>query len=91
MRIPRNWETWAIAAGLLAVVLWYATSGPESNWPAGTEDLDMLSHPLGLPSEFMHWSPVSWAGRKHPYPSSYCGQIGALVNRQLPDYADMDG
>lgn len=91
MRIPKEWKAWGLGAVLLGAALWYGTGSQKQNWPAGTEDLDMLSHPQGLPSEFAHWSPVSWAGRGRPYPSTWYGQIGALVNRQLPDYADTDG
>jgi hypothetical protein len=91
MRLPEHWEGWAAGALLLAALVWYTTAGQKQTWPAGTEDLDMLGSATGLPSEFAHWSPVSWAGRCRPYPAAWYGQIGALVNKQLPDYADMDG
>lgn len=91
MRVPDKWKGWAAGAVLLGAALWFATGGPQQDWPAGTEDLDVIARPVGLPSEFVHWSPVSWAGRCRPYPAAWYGQIGALVNRQMPDYADMDG
>lgn len=91
MRFPEHWEGWAAAALVLGVGLWLATGGQHVTWPATDEDVQYgPAAPPGLPSDFVHWSPVSWAGRDRPYPSAWCGQIPALINRSVPDFADED-
>jgi hypothetical protein len=91
MKLPEHWEGIAAGAILAAVGFWAFTGrGGHAPFPPGSEDLQMDAYPIGLPSEFMHWSPVSWAGRSHPYPTQWCGQISSLIDRQQPDYADLD-
>lgn len=91
MRLPEHWETLAGGGILLGVALWALTGGgPRATWPAGSEDLQPESYPAGLPSEYFHWSPVTWAGRRHPYPAGWCGRLPGLIDRQMPDYADRD-
>lgn len=86
-------EWWHVALVLLAGGLWWRLSGAQgANALASYSDESIQMHvaPYGLPSDFMHWTPVSWAGRRHPYPAGIGENVGELCYTGPPDYADMD-
>jgi hypothetical protein len=84
-------EWWHVAAGVLAVGAgWRALGAPAATRPAGDEDIQLQARAYTLPDEFFHFSPVSWAGRQHPYPRGVGQGIAALMTRSAPDWADCD-
>ena len=54
------------------------------------EDIQLQASAYQLPSDFFHFSPVSWAGRAHPYPNGVGQNIASLMDRSAPDWADCD-
>lgn len=84
-------EWWHLAIGVFAVGAgWRALGAPGNVKPVGDEDIQLQANTYALPSEFWHMSPVSWAGRKHPYPQGVGQNIASLMDRSAPDWADCD-
>ena len=85
-------EWWHLALGLVAVGAgWRALGAPgQASGPRMDEDIQLQASAYQLPSDFFHFSPVSWAGRAHPYPAGVGQNIASLMDRSAPDWADCD-
>jgi hypothetical protein len=84
-------EWWHLAIGVVAIGAgWRALGAPASARPVGDEDIQLQARAYALPDEFFHFSPVSWAGRTHPYPRGVGQNIASLMDRSAPDWADCD-
>jgi hypothetical protein len=82
-----------VAAAFGGVILWSRSGGSGSQGVSltGSEDIQLHALPKSLPTEFVHWSPVSWAGRCHGYPGAVGAGLTHLIYKGAPDYADQDG
>lgn len=81
------------AVGLVAAGLAWACFGSGNRRiqvsVTGSEDVQQYNPtPGGLPSEFVQWAPVSWAGRTRGYPGAAGAGITTLIYRGPPDWAD---
>jgi len=86
--LTRKLEWWHLALVLIpAGLVWRALGAPGQPKPMGDEDIQRQARDYALPTEFWHFSPVSWAGRCHPYPRGV-GEM--LKSQQVPDWSDVD-
>jgi len=95
--LPGKLEWWhAVVAAAVVGAAWWALGGGGQGatiggvLPIGSEDIQLRAATYMLPSDFFHYSPVSWAGRAHPYPASVGPAVAGLMNRQARDWADCD-
>lgn len=82
-------KPWHALVGVFAAAYLYNCCGPRKGTVAiGDEDLQTRPVPYSLPSEFVQWSPVSWAGRCRNYPGAVGAGITTLIYKGPPDFAD---
>jgi hypothetical protein len=84
-------QWWHAALGLVVVgAVWRGLGAPATVTPEGDETMQLRARSYALPSEYWHYSPVTWAGRRHPYPKGIGEGLGHLHDRSAPDWADCD-
>jgi hypothetical protein len=83
-------KPWHALVAVFAAAWAWNCWGPRKNGVVsiGSEDIQTRPVPYMASSDFVQWSPVSWAGRCRNYPGAVGAGITTLIYKGPPDFAD---